>query len=163
MSLNKLNIPGIILAEMYQNELVLLREKRTTVTGEAVSEAVAEDIKEVLIVLEEALPGPAGEQSIGIISKILAACKWRMADTSIINITGAPVTWNQLKQQGIPRICILFGAAPQNIDLPVVFPEFRVHTLGETQFLYCPPPEQIEQDKLLKSKLWLCMKELFKV
>lgn len=161
MSLNKLKIPGIMLAGMYKNELVVLREH--IATGGDVAGTAPEEIKEVLIVLEEPVSGPVSEQSTAIVSKILAACKWPLHNTTLLNITGAPVTWNQLKLEGIPRICILFGPGAQALDLPVVFPEFRIHPLGDTKFLQCPSPQQVEQDKLLKSKLWLCMKELFNV
>lgn len=157
MSLDKLKIPGLLVHELFKNQLVDIRKD-----GEN-DPAFIDEIKDVLIILSEPKPGPVSAVSSAIIGKILAACKWRMEDTGFINVNGVPVTWTGIKNAGTPRICILFGPDSTVIDLPVIFPEFRIQQFDGTQFLQCPSPGTIENDRLLKSKLWLCMKELFNV
>lgn len=157
MSLDKLKIPGLLVCELFKNQLVDIRKDGETDTPSL------DEIKEVLIILSEAKPGPVSAVSSAITGKILAACKWRMEDTSFINVNGAAVNWTSIKAAGTPRICILFGPDSTVIDLPVIFPEFRIQQFDGTKFLQCPSPETIENDRLLKSKLWLCMKELFNV
>lgn len=157
MSLDKLKIPGLLVSELFKNQLVDIK-KDGDITAPSTDE-----IKDVLIILSEPKAGPIGARSSEITGKILVACKWRMEDTSFINVNGAPVTWATIKEGGTPRICILFGTDATAIDLPVIFPEFRIQQFDGTKFLQCPSPEQVESDRLLKSKLWLCMKELFNV
>lgn len=157
MSLDKLKIPGLLVCELFKNQLVDIRK------GGENTLSFTDELKDVLIIVSEPKPGPTGARSLGIIEKILTACKWRMEDTSFININGASVTWAGIKEGGNPRICIFFGPDSTTIDLPVIFPEFRIQQFDATKFLQCPSPERVEGDRLLKSKLWLCMKELFNV
>lgn len=163
MSLNNLRIPGLLVSELYKNQLIDPEKpvKKTKSAKNAVPDADA--VQEVLVLLHEPEAGVVSSVSADFITKILAACKWSAKNTTIINLNGNGATWNDLKERGIPRICLLFGPDATAIDLPVIFPEFRVHQFDQTKFLCCPSPEKMGKDQLLKSKLWLCMKELFNV
>jgi hypothetical protein len=163
MSLNNLKISGILVKELYQNQLVTTGGKDASTSTGTMDTLPVEKAPEVAVILFEEQPGAVSERSYNMLSKILAACRWQMANTNLINLNGNPQTWNEIRKGGVPRICLLFGNEAMAIDLPVIFPEFRIQQFDHTRFLFTPALAQIEKDTLLKSKLWLCMKELFNV
>jgi len=47
--------------------------------------------------------------------------------------------------------------------MPLSFPEFQVQAFNNCIFLHTPVLEVLETDKVLKSKLWVCLKRMFGV
>jgi hypothetical protein len=72
-----------------------------------------------------------------------------------------------LKKQLSPSILLLFGPEPTDIRLPIHFPHFKIQAYDQCTYLCAPRLSQLvqtgEENKLLKSKLWVCLKELFGV
>jgi hypothetical protein len=72
-----------------------------------------------------------------------------------------------LKQQLQPKIILLFGVEPSAIRLPINFPAFRPQDFDGCTYLSTPGLDQLvpntDESKLLKSKLWVCLKTIFDV
>jgi hypothetical protein len=152
MSLDKLKIPGLILKELYPNQLV----QPVGAQEETDPDTATVPNHEVVVIVNMI---SAAERQI--LDKILQACKWPPARTTLINLGRQPLSWQQIKQNGLPRICLLLGPDAAAIDLPVIFPPFRIQPFDTVKFVAAPGLAVIEEDRLLKSKLWLCLKELF--
>ena len=107
------------------------------------------------------------EDQLSFIIKMLGACHLNLADVAIINSATAAVGIGQLKQQLEPATIILFGVESVSIGLPISFPHFKDQEYAGCNYLFTPPPSELNQEtdqgKLLKSKLWLCLKKMFKV
>jgi hypothetical protein len=62
---------------------------------------------------------------------------------------------------------LLFGLDPTAIRLPINFPHFKQLTYDDCVYLSSPALDQLvpntEESKLLKSKLWVCLKTIFDV
>jgi hypothetical protein len=90
-----------------------------------------------------------------------------IGDVAIVNAATAPITIAELRQQLSPTAILLFGLEPVSIKLPINFPEFRLQPYDSCTYLSAPPltkmVQQSEESKLLKSKLWVCLKTLFNV
>jgi hypothetical protein len=56
---------------------------------------------------------------------------------------------------------ILLGLTPEEFEMPLNFPEFQVQPFNNCTFLHAPMLEVLEADKVLKSKLWVCLKKMF--
>jgi len=112
-------------------------------------------------------PGVAflADDQLSFLTRMLEACKMNVGDVAIVNLASAAVQITALKQQLQPKIVLLFGMEPVAIKLPMTFPWFKIHTYDECTFLCAPSLEQLvlpgEESKLLKSKLWMCLKTLF--
>jgi hypothetical protein len=107
------------------------------------------------------------DEELGFLTKILEACRMNIGDVAIVNHHTAPVNIAQLRQQLQPASILLFGVDPTAIRLPINFPAFRLQPYDQCTYLYAPPLQHMTAGnadaKLLKSKLWVCLKTLFEV
>jgi hypothetical protein len=114
-------------------------------------------------------PGSAflPDNQLSFLTKILEACRMTLADVAIVNHAAAPVTIAAIKQQLQPKIVLLFGLDPTAIRLPINFPHFKQLSYDDCVYLSSPALEHLvpntEESKLLKSKLWVCLKTIFDV
>jgi len=99
------------------------------------------------------------------LTKMLQAVKMTLADVAILNHHHHAVDINKLKEQLHPKTLILFGLEPRQINLPFNSPAYKIQEYDDCTYLYAPPMEELnrdtEQGKLLKSKLWVCLRKLF--
>ena len=107
------------------------------------------------------------DNQLTFLTKILEACRMNIGDVAIVNTATTPVTITELRQQLTPTTVLLFGMEPTAIKLPINFPVFKVQPYDDCSYLSAPPLTQLvqqsEESKLLKSKLWVCLKTLFNV
>ena len=105
------------------------------------------------------------DDQLSFLTKMLEACKMNVGDVAIVNLANAAVTITALKQQLQPKVILLFGMEPVAIKLPMNFPWFKIQTYDECTYLCAPSLEELvlpgDESKLLKSKLWMCLKTLF--
>ena len=107
------------------------------------------------------------DNQLSFLTKILEACRMNIGDIAIVNAATAPVAIAGLRQQLAPTAVLLFGLEPVAIKLPINFPVFRLQPYDACTYLSAPALSQLvqnsEESKLLKSKLWVCLKTLFNV
>jgi hypothetical protein len=105
------------------------------------------------------------EADLAFLTKMLSACKLNMADVAIVNHATAPIAIDKLKAQLQPRSLLLFGVEPGEIQLPISFPTFKEQPYAGTTYLFTPALSQLNQEteeaKILKRKLWDCLKRMF--
>ena len=105
------------------------------------------------------------DDQLSFLTRMLEACKMNVGDVAIVNLANAAVSITALKQQLQPKMILLFGMEPVAIRLPMNFPWFKIQTYDECTFLCAPSLEELvlpgDESKLLKSKLWMCLKTLF--
>jgi hypothetical protein len=181
MSLNDIELPGFIIAGLYKNTLVAGTEKTIK---EIVVEKVAEKIvdkpaeqkgykflgnnnKKITFIVNANDAVFLPEKHLALITKLLEACKMNIGDVAIVNHFSTPVIINDLKKQLTPETLVLFGVEPTLIKLPISFPQFKTQAYDGCTYLYSPSLTDLEQPteegKLLKSKLWVCLRKLFEV
>jgi hypothetical protein len=85
-----------------------------------------------------------------------------LGDIAILNLTNAPsVLHKDIQNKFKSSVTILFGLTPEELEMPVNFPEFQVQAFNNCTFLHTPTLEKLETDKILKSKLWVCLRKMF--
>jgi hypothetical protein len=123
--------------------------------------------RKITLVVES--PGIAylPDDQLAFLSKMLEACKMNMGDVALVNHAASPVVIATLKSQLQPSVIVLFGVGPVDIRLPINFPLFKIQPYDQCSYLYTPSLEELvqptEEGKLLKSKLWICLKTLFNI
>jgi hypothetical protein len=123
--------------------------------------------KQIAIIIHS--PGTAflPDNQLSFLTKILEACRMNIGDIAIVNTATTPILIAQLRQQLNPNTVLLFGLEPVTIKLPINFPLFRLQPYDACTYLSAPAlsllVENSEESKLLKSKLWICLKTLFNV
>lgn len=108
---------------------------------------------------------PEGE--LQLLTKMLDACKLNLGDVAIINMAAHAVHYNQLAVQLHPQKTLLFGVQPEQIGLPLSFPPFKEQEYAGCTYLLATTLEAMnqpnEEGKILKGKLWGCLKKMFNI
>jgi hypothetical protein len=168
MSLNKIELPGIVIADLYKNTLIAETEvQQQTVTDNTTYKFLGNNQKKITMIVNEENVAFLPEPHLNFISKILEACKMNIADVAIVNQQTKAAIVGDIKKQLAPAFIILFGITPVEIKLPIDFPQFKPQAYDGCTYLYAPALDTLNQDseegKLLKSKLWVCLRKLFEV
>jgi hypothetical protein len=172
-SLQKLTLNETIIASLYENiSLFTSPEKPAgTIAPEIISSSAIKTLsylganKQGIIVLVN-YPDYAylPDEQLNFLVTILQACKLTLEDVAIINCYKEPVTLVSLKENMLCNRLLLFGVDTSPLLLPSVA-HFCVEKVNDCAMLSAPPLEMLnshtESGKLLKSKLWLCLKQLF--
>jgi len=147
-----------VLVELDKNQLPSVNEKTISIP------ILGENKRKIVLVVSYSKEAFLPSNALQFLCGILNACNLTMDDIAILNIASLPLTtydnWNaHLKS----NVIILFGLSPESIGVPLHFPFFQIQTFNKIQFLSSPSLEELETDKLLKSKLWICLKNLFSI
>lgn len=171
MSLNKMQLPASVIAGLFKHALVLSDKKNSeieTLTGtKPAFNFLGNNLKRITLIVNSARPFFLEDQNLVFFTKMLDACKLGIKDVAIINHNINPVTIEELRSALDPRIVLLFGLDPTSIKLPFNSPAFKIQEFDNCTYLYVPSLEELSKDteegKVLKSKLWVCLRKLFEI
>jgi hypothetical protein len=186
MALNDIRLNSTLLAEIYKDSLVevdgqfhakqvrsstLQRQMPaeddpttntpTTNTSSIAWKHLGEFKRRILLVVR--YPGVAylPDEALNFLTSVLSACKLSLADVAIMNIAELPtVQYSELREKYNSAVVVLFGPTPSELEMPVNFPEFQIQPFNNCTFLHTPVLEKLESDKVLKSKLWVCLRRI---
>jgi hypothetical protein len=179
MSLNNITLNPFLAASLYRSTLIendsnepivkipsaVPVETSTEKAGPATEKAwkyLGDNKKNILLVVTHPGITHLPDDDLGFVTAILSACKLDMGDVAIVNMNNYPgYGYKEFAKYFGSRNVLLFGISPAEFDLPVDFPEFQVQSVNNTTFLYSPPLEERNNDKLFKSKLWVCLQKMF--
>lgn len=178
MDLNHLQLPATVIADLYPaslietgelsfpaNELASSKTGNIHVHEEAPSKTfrwLGENKKNILIAVNYADAVHLPDAALQLLTSILGACQLSLADVAVLNLSSQPSKeYAAVNTYFKPRIALLFDVEPAAFGLPMNFPFFQLQAFARTTFLYAPPLQQLESDKVLKSKLWVSLKRLF--
>lgn len=180
MSLNSIQLNSSLLTGMYKESLVEdaeLHQKLKTPFIKAEADLdklkrneskhrdwdyLGEYKKSVLLIVRYPNATCLPDVQLNFLASMLTACKLGLVDVAILNISTAPSNhYKTIYDQFKSRVMILFGITPEEFAMPVNFPEFQVQAFNNCTFLHTPILEALESDKVLKSKLWVCLRRIF--
>ncbi len=182
MSLNNIQLNSSHLAALYKNSLVetgkIPQIKENVFTSPPVETEKLKEInapvrewkylgeykKNILLIVRYANATYLPDEQLNFLTSILGACKLSLGDVAILNLANAPADiYKPIFDQFKSRVTVLFGITPTEFAMPVNFPEFQVQAFNNCTFLHTPIIEELETDKVLKSKLWVCLRRIFGV
>ncbi len=168
MSLNNIQLSPVITSALYKNSLVIMGDdEKKESADEQAYKFLGGNKKNMVLVSQSSDAVFVSEEHLAFITKLLGACKINLEDAAIINNARSKAVISELKKQFSPKILIFFGVEPTSIKLPIHFPMFKMQEFDGCAYLYVPSLEELNQDnnegKLLKSKLWVCLKNLFEL
>ena len=170
MSLNNLILPDLLVTHLYKDSLISIREKEDLTQTPEKAEApqfLGNHSKQIAVFVyytdELYLPEP----QLNFLANILKACNLNIADIAIINLAKQALTFEHINKSMGSRKMIFFKTDPAIIGIDQPIPSFSVREYDGVSVLKATALEDMNQpsdeSKLLKSKLWLCLKELFSV
>lgn len=160
MSLNNIQLKSSMLADLYKNSLV--ETPGTTSESEPKQlKYLGNNQKNIIVIVTHASVPFLPDAELNFLSNVLAACKLSIADIGIINSHNV----NQADLQNIigseANKVLLFGVEPLAIGLPINFPAFQLQPFNGRTYLHAPVLSQVENDKALKTRLWISLKAMF--
>jgi len=171
MGLNDIKLPASLTTSFYRTTLVETGEyeaiERPIVIEQPVPgewKYLGDNKKNILIAVNYPGISHLPDEELVFLTNILVACKLDLGDIAIVNIANTTqASYKDYHSFFKSKIIILFGIDPLSFGLPVDFPAFQVQSVAGNTFLYSPSLGECREDKLSKSKLWVCLRKLFNV
>jgi hypothetical protein len=182
MDLKNIELPPFVIAELYRSSIIdpgeipasiqrinAVEEFPVIVDEAAPSSSPAwkwlgGNRKNILVVVRHKSVPHLPENELSVLTGMLTACQLSLADVAIVNISCQPSSgYKEVITQFNSRIVFLFGVEPATFGLPMSFPHFQVQGFANSSFLFIPDLSELENDKVLKSKLWVCLRRIFNI
>jgi hypothetical protein len=101
--------------------------------------------------------------SQNFLSGIIQACRIPATEVYMFCAQTDEINFKYLQDSCPSPIVLMFDVTPGDIGLPVYFPHFQLQLFSGITYLSAPDLATLQDDKLLKSKLWLCLKQHFAI
>jgi hypothetical protein len=170
--LDHIKLPASVVADLYHSSLIDMAETSVNKAADDNTETrpvigsgwkwLGENRKNILIIVnyEDAVHLP--DNDLVFLTGIIGACKLSLADVAVVNLNNHPqASYKELVVFFKSKIVLLFSVEPASFGLPMSFPHFQIQPFAGNSFLFSPSLKELENDKVLKSKLWVCLKRLF--
>ena len=171
-------LQNFLIPNLYSNVLVITEdEKKVDISNDSSKEDskpqeiafnfLGDNKKEIVLIVNEPNAVFLTDECYNFLSNLLAACKLNMADVAIININKQPLTFDAIKTKMKVSFAILFDVNTGEINLPFTIPQYQIQPYNNCKFLVSTSLYNLSQPtqeaKLEKSKLWVCLKNLFQL
>lgn len=126
---------------------------------------LGDNAKGIVLMVNDANNVYLADESLQLLSGILAACKLNLADVAIVNCAHTPYTYQYVREQLKMNYFFMFNIPVQSVKLAFDIPHYQVQQFDNCVFLTAPDLQQLlgntPEAKLEKSKLWLSLKKIF--
>lgn len=166
MELNKIQLPAFVVSDLYKKSLVELdngQQKTVPPEKNQLIRYLGNNRKNITICVDYKDAKYLPDVPLSFLTSMLTACNLGLDDVAVVNMYGSNSTYKEISSELKSKIIFLFGIEPPQFGLPLNFPEFQVQEYNKTSFLYCPSLDEIAIDKILKSKLWVCLRRIFSI
>jgi hypothetical protein len=171
MTFTDTKLPLFLIADLYKNVLIESNEVVTPKVAEALPikensiSFLGENKKRISIIINDAEAVFIGDEKLQLLTNLLIACKLTIADVAIVNTHNKSVHYTKIKQELHPSFLLLMGIDARTFQLPIIFPEYKIQSYDTCQILIADDLKNMlgtsTDVKLAKSKLWLCLKQMF--
>jgi hypothetical protein len=177
MDLNHIVLSGAMVADLYSASLIddgkISSVPDTIIPATTTPQPKAErpttewkslgnNQKNILVLTSSTDAVHLPDDELTFFTGILTACHLTLADVAIVNLnSNSGASYKELTSYFKSKHAFLFGIEPASMDLPISFPHFQVQVFAGTSYLFSPSFKELENDKVLKSKLWVCLKKIF--
>lgn len=166
MSLDQIQLTPGLISELYSKILTEIKETDAGLRKQSPEESewnyIGENGKKILLLVNYPEQVQLTNMQFSFINNMLSACKISLQDVVLMNRTqNVKANHKKLIEYFQSKIILLFGIEPDSFGLPLNFPHFQVQNFSNCTFLFIPAIEDLENDKVLKSKLWVCLRRIF--
>jgi hypothetical protein len=172
MNLNTIELPDFIVREWYKDTLLAPQSHAASPSppppsSPAPLKHLGNNRRHITLLVHAPGAPFLPDDQLTFLTRILEACRMTLADVAIVNHAVTPVSIADIRQHLQPKTTLLFGIEPSALRLPINFPKFKPLDYDGCTYLSAPDLDQLvpntEESKLLKSKLWVCLKTIFDV
>ncbi len=166
MSLDNIQLPAIVLQDLYTNSLVDLKTANAEPVAVSAGELsfLGENKKKISIIVDHTDVIYLPDEELNFLLGILSACKLSMADVALLNFVKNPsATYREIGEQLSAEKVLLFGIKPSALELPLQFPHYQIQNYNNQVYLSSPDLKTLSDNKEEKIKLWTCLKQVFAI
>jgi hypothetical protein len=166
MSLDNINLPPLVLQQLFTHTLIEAKNNPTvdSKSTEKPFLTLGNNQKKVLILVESEETLYLPDNQLNFLLGILAACNLTMEDVAILNIKKNPsVNYQRITDELKSEKVFLFGLQPDQIELPVNFPTYQIQKFNNQVYLAAPALSNFHDNKAEKTKLWICLQQIFNI
>ena len=176
MSFDNIRLPNFLIADLYKNVLIVDESNTKNIIEEIQQpkEKKTDSInflgnnnKQVVIIINEEDAVIIGDEKLQLLTNLLTACKLSLADVAIVNTFNKQMVYNQIKNDLQPKFLLLMGIDAKAFKLPIIFPEYKIQQYDNCPILIATDLNNLlgtsTEVKVEKSKLWLCLKQMFAI
>lgn len=166
MSLDNIQLPAILLQQLYKNALVepMGNGTKKTIEKPGGIAFLGSNQQQITIVANDNSSIYLPDSDLNFLMGILSACKLSMADVALVNIAKtAALTYNKIQEELNAGIILLFDTSPAQLQLPLQFPHYQIQKFNNQVYLSAPALSIIAADKAEKTRLWNCLKQIFSI
>jgi hypothetical protein len=165
MSLDHIQLPPVLLQELYRTTLVAYNDQPANApAAENGLSVLGNNQQKIVIVVDNKEAVFLPDDQFNFLTGILSACKLTMEDVAIVNLQkNNGLSYKTIASELKAEKVFLFGSTPAQIELPVAFPHYQVQSYNKQVYLSSPPLDLLQNDKAEKTKLWLCLKQIFSI
>jgi hypothetical protein len=162
MSFDKVQLDPYVLAKIYTQPIIPGKKEPAAMVAETPPEVkyLGENQKNIVLFIQNGKEAYLNEELFNLLTNILNACKLGMQDIALVNIAQYPAlsfaTWQ--KAVAMKQV-VLFGIAPVSLGLEDV-PNYQLLQVNGCQLLCSDDLQLIAQDKNMKGRLWMGLKQL---
>ena len=178
MDLNHIELTPLLLTGLYKTHLMEAIGEAPVVTTNATPVTptntqakkpmpfLGKNQKGICILVNYAKDVYLPDDQLNFITSILQACRLNLGDVAIVNQFREKASFEDIKNQLGCQHLLVFGEELSIPGLPDS-PLFTITETGGCNIVHSPAAGLLNNNdpgnKLLKSKLWVCLKEMFKV
>lgn len=162
MSFDKLQLDPYLLARIYTQPIIPGKKAPAAVVTEALPKVkfLGENQKNIALFIQNNSEVYLNEELFNLLTNILNACKLGMQDIALINVAQYNAMPFSSWQKAVPmKQAVLFGINPSGMGLEAIT-NYQLLQVSGCQLLCSDPLQLISQDKVLKGKLWMGLKQL---
>ena len=168
MDLNTLQLTTHTLTDLYKNSIVALDNEPVrnieAANADPAIKFLGENRKNILIVVNYPDNPYVPDEQLNLLTNFLAACKMNLSDVAVFNLYPYLTHDHSVILQFFKsKVIFLFAVEPGSLSLPINFPHFQLQQFNGTTYLFSPSLNEIGQDPVLKSKLWVCLRRIFNI
>lgn len=117
--------------------------------------------KRILWVVYEPEQSYLSDTDFDFLSQIITACKMNMDDVALINAATKDFSVAEVLDQLNP-VTLIFCGVPHTF-LPFPINEYILYPHQKRNYFVCDSLNELQHDKVKKSKLWLVLKEILAI
>jgi hypothetical protein len=162
MSFDKLQLDPYLLARIFTQPIIPGKKVPAAVVAEAPPKVkfLGENQKNIVLFIQNDSEAYLNDELFNLLTNILNACKLGMQDIAVVNVAAYSAMSFATWQAAIPmKQAVLFGIPPESMGLEAIS-RYQLVQANGCQLLSSDDLQVIAQDKMLKGKLWMGLKQL---
>ena len=173
MDINHIQLSPFLLMDLYKNHLIDSAPARPIAPAlpgkihpQKGIQYLGKNQKGICILVAYSKDVYLPDDQLNFLTSILQACRLNLGDVAIINHYREKISFAELRKQLDCNYLLIFGV---ELSIPGLseMPLFSIQHIDGCSVVHSPAAEQLNnnnpESKMLKSKLWACLKQLFNV